>query len=158
MVAMPFNKSFRVDRVLFAAPVTAMLALGGCVVSGPSLDSVVDRETVTGSIAPPPPVDPALAAVPPTMTAPDQISDQRMVRNAVSAADLSRAGETVAWANSETGASGTITAINETREGSRTCRAFTTTRQRFDGIALYSGEACTRGAGEWVLVSFAENG
>ena len=79
------------------------------------------------------------------------------VRNAVSAADLSAAsGEPRSWANADTGATGVITAIAESRAGDTICRTFQTSRQRFDGIALYKGETCTKGGGQWTLTRFAE--
>ena len=88
---------------------------------------------------------------------PDQDSDGRTVRNAVSAASLAgTAPATYAWANTDTGASGVITAIRETRAGDVICRSFKTSRQRYDGVALYDGEACTRGRGEWTLTRFSE--
>lgn len=125
------------------------LCLSGCtVISGKGLEEVaVDKSLTTASI---PPVDPAVAA--------ETLSDSRTVRNAVSAADIARLDTApVAWSNADTGASGTITAIRETRAGDAVCRQFTTSRQRFDGVALYAGEACTTGQGEWTLTRFSED-
>jgi hypothetical protein len=117
----------------------------GCVVLGGGADAGID-ETVTAGIPPQEPTTP-----------PDQASDQMTVRNAVSAADLSAAdGEPRSWANADTGATGVITAIAESRAGDTICRTFQTSRQRFDGIALYKGEACTKGGGQWTLTRFAE--
>lgn len=122
--------------------------LCGCVLSGGGMEEMVDRSIVTGSVSS------GGASL-----APDQLSDQRTVRNAVSAADLDVArSEALAWANADTGASGVITTIREERQGDRICRSFQTSRQRFDGIALYDGQACTRGRGEWTLTRFRENG
>lgn len=132
---------------LLAAGVLS-LGLGGCVVSGPGMAGMVDAELITGSIASP-------AATPPN---PEMVSDERTVRNAVSAADIAGGESRHAWANPQTGANGVVTAIREVRDGSRICRSFQTSRQRFDGIALYHGEACTVGEGEWALVSFTEAG
>lgn len=136
------------------APVAGLLAallLGGCTLSGGGLEDMVDRSITTGSIAP------GTATTAPSVDT-DRLSDGRTVRNAVSAAKLSQSPLAVAWANAETGASGTITAIEEMREGGAICRRFTTSRQRFDGIALYNGEACSAGSGEWVLTQFSEAG
>lgn len=134
-----------------AAGLLAALLLGGCTLSGGGLEDMVDRSITTGSIAP------GTGAAAPSVDT-DRLSDGRTVRNAVSAAKLSQSPLTVAWANAETGASGTITAIEEMREGSAICRRFTTSRQRFDGIALYDGETCSAGSGEWVLTRFGEAG
>lgn len=129
----------------------ALLALGGCtVISGAGMEDMVDRSTTTNSIRP---VQTAAA----TQPDPNQVSDSRTVRNAVSAADIGRIeAEPLAWVNADTGASGTITAIHEVRAGDQICRSFKTSRQSFDGIALYDGEACTSGRGEWTLTRFNE--
>ncbi|RIY03801.1 hypothetical protein D3218_01070 [Aureimonas flava] len=134
-------------RLALACLVVA--SLSGCtVISGKALEEVaVDRSITTASI---PPVDPAAAA--------DTLSDSRTVRNAVSAADIAKMDTApLAWSNADTGASGTITAIRETRAGDAVCRQFKTSRQRFDGVALYDGEACTTGQGEWTLTRFSED-
>jgi hypothetical protein len=49
-----------------------------------------------------------------------------------------------------------ISGIREHRAGNMICRQFRTSRQRFDGVALYNGEACTKGQGEWTLTRFSE--
>ena len=133
---------------LLAASVLSV-GLSGCVVSGPGLGDMVDAELITGSIERPEP-----AARP----NPELASDERTVRNAVSTADITGGEVRHAWANPQTGANGVLTAIREVRNGPRICRSFQTSRQRFDGIALYHGEACTVGEGEWALVSFNEAG
>lgn len=136
----------RSARALLLA--SAAVSLSSCtVMNGNALENMVDHTLVTGSIAAPP--------------APDreQISDSRTVRNAVSAADLSAIDtQPLGWVNADTGASGTIMSIVEERAGERICRSFKTSRQRFDGVALYAGQACTSGGGEWTLTSFAEGG
>lgn len=124
--------------ILFATLCSGCVVLGG--------DPGVDEGAVTSGIPPQAPTTP-----------PDQASDQMTVRNAVSAIDLSAAeGEPRSWANADTGATGVITAIAESRAGDTICRTFQTSRQRFDGIALYNGEACTKGGGQWTLTRFAE--
>lgn len=136
---MPFSKA-----TLLA--LLAVAALSGCVLSGGGLEEAADR-TAANSVA-----SAADAAV-----APIDQSDQNTVRNAVSAANV-QGSETqpMAWANADTGASGTITGIQERRAGNMICRQFRTSRQRFDGVALYNGEACTKGQGEWTLTRFSE--
>ncbi|MBL8584439.1 MAG: hypothetical protein JNL61_19725 [Rhizobiaceae bacterium] len=76
-------------------------------------------------------------------------SDETTIRNAVSSADLESAGSTpLAWANADTGSRGTITGVAESRGEGRLCRSFTTSRESFDGVALFSGETCLVG-GAW---------
>ncbi len=136
-------------RTLFSLILLAPVA--GCtVISGAALEeAAVDRSIHTASIAPA--ADPVKEA--------ETLSDGRTVRNAVSAANVDRTSiEPLAWANAETGASGTITAIAERRAGDEICRTFTASRQRFDGVRLYAGETCTRGQGEWTLTRFNEGG
>jgi len=70
-------------------------------------------------------------------------SDEATIRNAVSSADLESVSATpLAWANADTGSRGTITGVTESRKGNRLCRSFKTSRESFDGIALYGGETC----------------
>ncbi|MET0258304.1 MAG: RT0821/Lpp0805 family surface protein [Methylobacterium sp.] len=109
-------------------------------------EAAVDRSITTASITTPAPAASA-----------ETVSDSATVRNAVSAAKIETIeAEPLAWSNAETGATGTITAIRETRAGDEICRSFRTSRQRFDGVALYDGEACTRGQGEWTLTHFSQ--
>jgi hypothetical protein len=79
-----------------------------------------------------------------------RLSDEATIRNAVSSADIEAAAATpLAWANADTGSRGTITGMVESKDNGRLCRSFTTTRESFDGIALYRGEACLMGGGGW---------
>lgn len=88
---------------------------------------------------------------------PEQLSDQTTVRNAVSSADISGLGsQPLAWANPETGSRGAITAVNEQRQNGQLCRKFTTSRESFDGVAMYQGEACMAQAGVWRLLDFKQ--
>ncbi|NDW05261.1 RT0821/Lpp0805 family surface protein [Jiella pacifica] len=119
--------------------------LGGCVVAGPSVEDTLLDPTITGSVKAPG----KIADI-------DDDSDRRIVRNAVSAADIEKGKGRFSWSNPETGSSGVITAMNQQRDGDSICRSFETSRQRFDGIALYQGRACTVGAGEWALIEFAQ--
>jgi surface antigen len=135
----------------YKAALFALMAastLSGCVVSGGGLEDALDK-TATNSIQQPPRQAAAVKQI-------DQ-SDQNTVRNAVSAANISGGdAQPTAWANADTGASGVISAIQERRAGNMICRQFRTSRQRFDGVALYDGEACTKGQGEWTLTKFNE--
>ncbi|MBP0617067.1 RT0821/Lpp0805 family surface protein [Jiella mangrovi] len=121
--------------------------LGGCVVAGPGVEETLLDPTITGSVEP--------QAASPDID-PDTDSDRRIVRNAVSALDLDRGTGRYPWSNPETGSSGVITALSQEKQGDSICRSFEASRQRFDGIALYAGRACTVGAGEWALIEFGK--
>ena len=83
------------------------------------------------------------------------ISDQATVRNAVSSADIELlSGETVRWANPQTGARGAITGLAESTRQGRLCRDFVTTRENYDGVRLFRGEACMVSAGVWRMQTF----
>ena len=87
---------------------------------------------------------------------PESQSDALTVRNAISAADLSTLGNSpLAWANTDTGSRGAISAVTEDKDQGVVCRKFTTTRERFDGIALYEGRACMVAPGMWQMTAFA---
>lgn len=119
-------------------------SLAACTSGGTDLASGLDT-TPTGQVASAAPV------------APEQLSDQTTVRNAVSSADISGLGsQPLAWANPETGSRGAITAVDEQRQNGQLCRKFTTSRESFDGVAMYQGEACMAQAGVWKLLDFKQ--
>ncbi len=83
------------------------------------------------------------------------LSDEATVRNAVTSADLSQLGNgPLPWANAATGSAGVVSTIREARETGRVCRDFTTTRHSYEGIAMFSGQACLTGQGDWLLTAF----
>lgn len=85
----------------------------------------------------------------------ERISDEATIRNAVSSADIeSLAGRSVPWVNSDTGSRGSIDNLTEFRREGLLCRRFDTSRESFDGIALFKGEACMISAGAWRMQSF----
>jgi len=137
----------RTSQALSLFALAFPLMTGCTVMNGSALEeAAVDRSITTASIATPAPAASA-----------ETVSDSATVRNAVSAAKIETIeAAPLAWSNAETGATGTITAIRETRAGDEICRSFRTSRQRFDGVALYDGEACTRGQGEWTLTHFSQ--
>ena len=47
-----------------------------------------------------------------------------------------------------------ITELAEYRDDSLLCRRFTTTRESFDGVRLFKGEACMAVAGGWRMLAF----
>lgn len=125
----------------------AVFALSGCGARGFSIDDAVpDRSIVTGSVS----SEPA-----PSSSDVGAISDEMTIRNAVSSAlveELSPEG--IGWANAETGSRGAISAITESRDSGYLCRAFTASRESFDGVRLYRGETCLGSAKLWVMKSF----
>lgn len=110
-----------------------------------SRSELVDRSITTGSIAAP--------------SSKTQHSDETAVGNAVSAVDLlSLGGSHLPWANTETGSAGVVQAIKESSEFGRTCREFRTTRHSYDGIAVFHGQTCMTGRGNWTLTAFDRQG
>jgi hypothetical protein len=121
------------------------LALAGCGAGGFSLEQAeVDRSLVTSSVTPG------------SSTSDSDINaDQATIRNAVSSADIEQqAGRPLAWANPETGARGTITQMAETKGKGRLCRSFGGSRENFDGVSMFTGEACMAGPDLWRIEAF----
>ncbi|RLQ87438.1 RT0821/Lpp0805 family surface protein [Notoacmeibacter ruber] len=140
-------------------PVTTLAfiawGLAGCG-GGVNLAKIDDDPTlITGSIAP---------SEAKTKAAPDPFgsavedelqSDREAIIGMVTAADLSTHGEEgLAWRNAKTGASGQIDSIREKTEGGVTCRQFTVSRQTYQGVALWTGEACRGALDEWMATRF----
>lgn len=121
----------------------SMGLLTGCTSSMDLFGSAkVDRSISTGTI-------------PPRQKSPDSQSDETTVRNAVTSADLAKmSGQPLPWANSATGSAGVVSSIHEDRSQGHLCRAFTTTRHSYEGIALFSGQACLVETGDWMLTAF----
>jgi surface antigen len=104
-------------------------------------DAKVDRSISTGTVA-----------GGDTQTA---MSDEATVRNAVTSVDLAKMADTpVPWANAATGSAGVVSTIKEARNAGHVCREFTTTRHSYEGIAMFSGQACLTGKGDWLLTAF----
>jgi hypothetical protein len=123
----------------------AFLPLGACASGGFSLEKAeVDHSILTSN-------------VPAEQVGTDagRASDETTIRNAVSSADLeSLAGKPVPWANPDTGSRGAIASLTEQKNDGTLCRAFTTSRESFDGVGLYKGEVCMVGAGAWRMQAF----
>jgi hypothetical protein len=82
-------------------------------------------------------------------------SDEATIRNAVTSADIETlAGAPLPWANAETGARGQITGLSEVKGKGTLCRSFSATRESFDGIGMYKGEACMVASGAWRMRNF----
>jgi surface antigen len=122
-----------------------VLPLCGCA-SGFDLGKAgVDRSISTGSIATEPGKTPDSG----------RLSDEATIRNAVSSADLGEAGgQALSWANAETGSRGSITGVEEYTDKDALCRRFRTTLESFDGVTMYTGEACLGAGGAWRMRAF----
>lgn len=122
------------------------LSLAGCTSSMDLFGSSdkIDRSISTGTVAGPQHTGAAL-------------SDETTVRNAVSSVDLAKLGtSSVPWANTTTGSAGVVSQIREARAGGHVCRDFTTTRHSYEGIAMFSGQTCLTGSGDWMLTAFTQ--
>lgn len=86
------------------------------------------------------------------------ISDQTTIRNAVSSANVEElGGQALSWANADTQSRGAIFELKEVREKAVLCRKFRTSRESFEGVALYAGETCLGRDGAWYMRSFKES-
>lgn len=140
----------RKDRLTGFAPALAVLlcalSAAGCSLGAmKQADAGVDSTLVTSNVpVPEPPADP------------ERRSDEMTVRNAVSSADIAApAAAPLAWANADTGSRGSISDVVESRESGTVCRKFRTTRESFDGVAIFDGKTCMVAPGAWQLTSFA---
>ena len=143
----PWNFGSPVLRTrLPAALLCACWLLSACGAGGFSLEKAeVDRSLYT-------------SALPASGGSVDlgRLSDEATIRNAVTSADLETlAGAPLPWANAGTGARGEIRDIAESRDNGALCRRFTVTRESFDGVAMFRGEACMVGSGSWRMRDFA---
>jgi hypothetical protein len=129
-----------------AVLLAALLQLCACA-SGLDLGKAeVDKTFYTSSV----PAGPSADAIDPS-----QLSDVATIRNAISSADVEQAGgKALAWANSDTGSRGSITDLVEYKDNGALCRRFQATRESFDGVSMFSGDACLATAGAWRMRSF----
>jgi len=82
----------------------------------------------------------------------DRLSDEATIRNAVTSADIETlGGAPLPWANAQTGARGQVTNIAESRADGILCRSFRVSRESFDGVAMFKGEACMASPGAWKM-------
>lgn len=136
------QKALSIRSLIHAAAAVSCVSLSGCTSSMDLFGGdKVDRIS-TGSIQ----------AKPQSGTS---VSDEATVRNAVTSADLAKVGAApVPWANTATGSAGVVSSIREDKNQGHVCRAFTTTRHSYEGIALFSGQACLTNGGDWLLTAF----
>jgi hypothetical protein len=86
---------------------------------------------------------------------PTQDSDANIVRNVVSAVDLSASSDApLNWVNQDTGSSGAISEIRESNTDGQLCRSFKTSRESFEGVALYNGLTCMNAEKQWYIRNF----
>ena len=118
--------------------------LSGCGLTSNALKKAEsDPSLVTGSVAPETPVDL------------NRQSDEATIRNAVSSANLDAiGGKPLAWANQGTGSRGAVSKISEIRNEGQICRKFETSRESFEGIALFGGKTCLNDNGDWSMLNF----
>ena len=136
-------------RLVPVVPVASLcIAVAGCG-GGMGLRQVeADTSILTSAVAP----DAALTGDP------QKISDQTTIRNAVSSANLEElGGQALSWANVDTQSRGAIFEVKEVRAKSVLCRKFRTSRESFEGVALYAGETCLGRDGAWYMRSFKES-
>ena len=128
-----------------AAVLFASAMLSACGAGGFSLEKAeVDRTFYTSNVS-----------APRTPVEMERLSDEATIRNAVTSADVEMlSGAPLSWANAETGARGRISGIVETRGKGTLCRAFSATRESFDGVGMLKGEACMIASGAWRMQSF----
>lgn len=123
----------------------SLVALSACGVGGKLSKADTDPSLITGAV----PVAQSVADT-------TETSDANTVRNAVSAAVLDGTGSLpLGWANRETGSRGTVSEIAESDKDGLVCRRFETSRESFEGIALYKGNACLGADGQWSMLEFA---
>ncbi len=123
-----------------------LLALPACASGGFSLEKAeVDRSLYTGNI----PSGKTGSAVA------ERISDEATIRNAVSSADIEKScGPIGALGQFGHRFARPIDNLAEFKSEGLLCRRFKTSRESFDGVALFKGEACMVSAGAWRMQSF----
>jgi len=134
------SQSWRVVCVL------ALVILQACAIANPKGAQYTPDQTITSALAPA-----QARQIDEKLGQDGQVIRDHVIQAALS--DVSAYNGTV-WENEATGSRGTISSIQSTREGERQCRAFTTTRESFDGILVYEGKACDTPNGGWVLSHF----
>lgn len=143
---MPISYGPAIRPSVWAGLLCAFFVLSGCGAGGFILEKAeVDRSLYTSNV-------PAGDGTPYDAA---RHSDETTIRNAATSADLETlAGAPLPWANADTGARGQITGLVETKDNGTICRRFDVTREAFDGVRLFRGQACMAGAGAWRMQSF----
>jgi len=86
-------------------------------------------------------------------------TDAELIKAAVAQSEIDGVAENaLAWSNPDTGARGTIMAIDKfVGSHGQKCKKFQTTVDSFMGVSLYNGETCELKKGFWVLSWFLRN-
>jgi surface antigen len=136
------------DRTAIRLGLLGLLLLSACSGGLGFREPEIDTTLKTASVASEPPLAAAVDEA-------ASVSDIATIRNAVTSADIDALkGQSIAWANSDTGARGAITGLSEYSEQGTLCRRFETTRESYDGVALFKGDACLAGQGAWRMRAF----
>jgi len=122
-----------------------VLFISGCAVSGgdPIAQFASEDQLITGSVV--------------EQAKPEGVAqtDADIIKTTVSNAKSASQNHPLAWSNPETGASGTIVAIDKFMgKHGQHCRGFKTTVSNFAGISYYNGETCKIEEDRWVLSWF----
>lgn len=117
--------------------------LSACAGGGILTEAETDASIITSAVAQSGKADPMRDA------------DAAAIRNAVTSANLEALeGAAIHWANPGTGSRGAIASVTEYREKNTLCRRFSASRESFEGVMLYSGDACLRANGFWWMRAF----
>ncbi|MBW8640154.1 hypothetical protein K1W69_23365 [Hoeflea sp. WL0058] len=111
----------------------------GCATNGPDYASLAD-----------PVSQPAPAGV-----ATEQGSDENSILAAVAGAEPGTPPTVaLAWTNEQNGNSGSVTIVGEEGKDTQLCRTFIASRQSYNGVSQFTGEACrNRRGADWYLNS-----
>lgn len=83
-------------------------------------------------------------------------TDWEEVRKTVASSLYAPADAKLEWVNERTGTNGTITGLVSLRaKNGASCRQFTTTMAKIDGVRIYRAEACQGYAGQWEIINTA---
>jgi surface antigen len=138
-----------IGSVLVLLP--AVLVLQSCAGDMPLPDPGIDR-IVTQALPKAVVIDGDVLASAGTAEA-DARRDALLVCNL--AASLPPGGQPVDWQNPDTGSTGLIHGMTETRDpAGSTCRNFTALRTSYDGVRNYAGAICRSGDGGWRVARF----
>ena len=145
---MPASTFGKTNSRTFSPPATSLLlavtlAVSGCAVGGLNSAKLSSGEQIVATSVTKAAESEGVAQ-----------TDAEIIKTAVAAAPVDESNA-LAWANPQTGSSGTIVAIDKFMgKHGQACRGFKTSVDTFMGIAFYNGEACQISPGEWVLSWF----
>jgi len=129
----------------FVGSVCILGLLQACAIVNPKGAAFTPDQTITGALAP----------------AGEKLDDERLEKDARiirdQLAQMAFVSEVdqhgLMWENDDTGSRGVISQVQSTQRDNRNCRIFKTTRESFDGVMIYEGQACETPSG-WILSRF----